>query len=362
MPPPVHPAVRPRGTWPVLAVIAVALGCPAAGSGTAERDKPLLAFAINAHHISDLPLYLDSVDAIGETGANALVVVTPMFQDRVDSSRIRFHPDRCPTDDQLAAILARARLRGLHTTLLPIVLIEFPREKDWRGLIRPDDPDAWWASYEQFIDRFLDIARAGDVDVLSVGSELNSTESAFDRWRHIIERVRSRFTGQVTYTANWDHFDAVSFWPLLDFVSISAYFELAREEPDAPVARLAESWATQRGRLLRFARARELPVMLMELGYPSLPWAAAHPWNYVADDEVKADHEAQARCFSAFFEAWDQTLARPESPALGVCCYLWDPYHHGGDDDTGYGVQGKPALEIIQNAFRRISSAAAQRD
>ncbi|MEE8153934.1 MAG: hypothetical protein V3T53_03120, partial [Phycisphaerales bacterium] len=47
---------------------------------------PILGFGINAHHIDDLSLYLASVDRIAEVGANALIVVTPMFQRHVDST------------------------------------------------------------------------------------------------------------------------------------------------------------------------------------------------------------------------------------------------------------------------------------
>ena len=202
-----------------------------------------------------------------------------MFQQYADSTAIRFLPDRGPTDDLLIAILRRARQRGLYTTLLPIVLIEFPQEKDWRGLLRPPDRDAWWASYEAFSDRFLDIAVAADVSALSVGSELNSMEQEHDRWQRVIDRARQRFGGQLTYTANWDRYRAVRFWRWLDFISISAYFELAPDDPDAPLRKLASAWGREREKLLRFSRRYDRPFVLMELGYPSLPWAAAHPWN-----------------------------------------------------------------------------------
>jgi hypothetical protein len=322
-------------------------------------ESPLLGFAINAHHIGDLSLYLGSVDAIADLGASGLLLVTPMFQKHADSNEIRYLPDKCPTDEQLLAILRRAERHGLQTTLLPIVLIEEPGPDDWRGLIRPADRAAWWASYDRFIDRYVDIAVAADVDVFSVGSELNSTEANVERWRGIIDRVRGRFDGRVTYTANWDRYDAVPFWPLVDFISISSYFELAPENPDASPERLGRAWRDQQRRLLRFARRYDQPFMLMELGYPSLPWAAAHPWNYVARDGVPADHEAQARCYRAFFEAWVETHARWPELALGFHCYFWDPYHHGEATDTGYGVAGKPAQEIIRDAFTRIRGQAA---
>ncbi len=156
-----------------------------------HRDgAPILGCAIVAHHIGDLSLYLRSVDRIAELGANALVVVTPMFQERADSTEIRFVPEKCPTDEQLLAILRRAKERGLTTALQPIVLIEHPGEKEWRGTIAPADWAAWWRSYDAFLDRFLDIATAAKVDLFTVGSELNSTEEQIDRWEAIVSKAR----------------------------------------------------------------------------------------------------------------------------------------------------------------------------
>ena len=217
---------------------AMAAGRPPAA--VAAPSPPLLGFAINAHHISDLSLYLTAVDRIADLGANALLVVSPMFQQRVDSNEIRYLPRRCPTDEQLVAILRRARIRGLHTTLLPMVLLEDPGPDDWRGIIRPADPQRWWASYDGFLDRFLDIAVTADVDAFSVGSELNSMESEIERWYRVINRARERFDGTLTYTANWDRYHVVTLWPLVDFISVSAYFELAPQDPQAsPLTRRA---------------------------------------------------------------------------------------------------------------------------
>jgi hypothetical protein len=377
MPPPVHqttPAatiVRVAFSLAVGLSAAVAAGPPrpaapepgralAPGDGGVPASRPpLLGFAINAHHISDLSLYLAAVDAIAGIGANGLLVVSPMFQRHVDSNEIRFVAQRCPTNEQLVAILQRARSRSLRTTLMPVVLIEEPGANDWRGVIRPTEPETWWAGYDRLMDRFLDIARAGGADVLSVGSELNSTEHDVDHWRRVIDRARRRFGGTLTYTANWDRYQTVPFWPLVDVISVSAYFELAPQEPQASPERLAGAWRSHRDRLLAFARSQQRPVMLMEVGYPSLPWAAAHPWDYVPRGDVTADHDAQARCWRGFFDAWAPELGRSRSPAAGLHCYCWDPYRHGGTSDTGYGVEGKPALDVIRNAFTRIRQSDA---
>jgi hypothetical protein len=318
-------------------------------------EGPVLGYAMVCHHISDMPLYLESVDRIHELGANALVVVTPFFQERVDSSSIRRVANRCPRRTELVAILNRARALGMRTTLQPIVLIEDPGENDWRGVLQPERWDRWWTSYEQFIDYFLDIAIEAGVDLFAMGSELNSTEEDVDRWKRIAARIRLRFDGQITYSANWDRFEKVNFWPLVDVISVSSYFELQRDRPDAPVADLVADWSGHRDELTQFAADWERPLLLSEVGYPSLSWATAHPWNYVADGAT-ADHEAQARGYRAFFEAWREPVAEPANPVLGFHCYHWDPYNRGGRHDTGYGIQGKPAANVVRAGFAEINA------
>jgi hypothetical protein len=301
---------------------------------------------------------VDSVDRIADLGANALIVLTPMIQEYVNSNQMTFVPEKCATDAQLVQILTRGRERGLHTTLLPIVLIDKPREKDWRGVIEPADWDQWWHSYDAFIDRFTDVAVEAEVDLLAIGSELNSTEDMLDRWERIAKRVRTRgFTGQITYSANWDRYDKVELWPLVDVMCVSSYFELLRDEPEATESQLAKAWRKEREALLEVASKWDRPLLLSEVGYPSLPWASAHPWNYVAAKGTRADHEAQAKCWRAFFRAWSPTLSGSETPAAGFFGYCWSPYYHGDEWDTGYGIEGKPSYDIIKSGFARIRNA-----
>jgi hypothetical protein len=327
---------EPEATWP--------------GQG------PVLGVAINAHHISRLDLYLAGVDRIAGMGANALIVMTPMFQDRVNSSEVRFLPERCPTDEQLIAILERASSCGLRTALLPIVLIENPQDKEWRGVIQPESWNDWWDSYDELIDRFVGIANAASVDMLGIGSELNSTEPQVARWERIASRVREQYPGRLMYSANWDRYDKVQTWSLVDVMCVSSYFEIGRDDPEASAEELAANWAREREALMQFAARQGRPLILSEVGYPSLPSAAKHPWNYVAEAGTRADHEAQNRCFEAFFLAWIDTFADRSNNAIGFFCYRWDPYHHGDDRDTGYGLSGKPSFETVKRGFAAIKA------
>ena len=49
------------------------------------------------------------------------------------------------------------------------------------------------------------------VNMMSVGSELVSTENKIDEWKRTIKAVREIYKGQLTYSSNWDHYTSVAF-------------------------------------------------------------------------------------------------------------------------------------------------------
>ena len=108
--------------------------------------------------------------------------------------------------------------------MLPIVLLDQTNSsEDWRGVIHPTNWDAWWASYEQFVVSYAQLAQEAGVEMFSIGSELISTETMRERWLHVIAAVRKVYTGKVLYSANWDHYRQVVFWDALDAVGMTSY-------------------------------------------------------------------------------------------------------------------------------------------
>ena len=322
----------------------------------AALRKPVLGIALNIHHISDLELYLRSVDQIAELGANALVVVTPWFQDTGSTNTIYRISSRCPTDEQLKAVFKRAKQRNLRTAIVPIVLIKNPVGKEWRGTIAPTNWEQWWMSYGAFINHFAGMAAELDIDILSIGSELNSTEDQEQHWTHVAAATRKIFSGTMTYTANWDRYEKVKFWNLVDAISISAYFELVENPEQQNVLMMSEAWGKIATKFADFAKTQGRPLLLMQVGYPSVPWAALHPWNYQPGDLKESDPETQARAYEAFLTIWTAKLTAQACPVQGFFLYHWDPYHSGGSRDFGYGIDGKPAKTLIRDAFQQIKS------
>jgi len=316
-----------------------------------------LGFAINLHHTDDLPRYLRAVDRIAGLGFDSLLVVTPAFQEHGASEQIPIppNPDHAPSRAQLLELLGHAKAKGLRTALMPILLLSSPRGNEWRGKINPEHWDVWWDSYERMQRYFQSIASEAGVDLYAVGSELISTEAQTERWQEVIASARARLRCQLFYSTNWDHYDRPAFWGLLDAIGINGYWNIATltdtQDPDPSL--LAERWRQIRQDLQAFARDQGRPILLTEIGYPSLPWALEKPWNYVAPAGQGADGQAQLMGYEAFIAAWSDMLRGQLEPGemdwmRGVFFYEWDVFHAGGPGDTGMGVEGKPALAAIE--------------
>ncbi|HVK73016.1 MAG TPA: hypothetical protein VM734_06830 [Kofleriaceae bacterium] len=244
-------------------------------------------------------------------------------------------------DDVVAAALAAARARGLRATVFPIITLDRTSPGHWRGTIAPPDVDTWWTSYERFIVHYAKLAAAGDAGALLVGSELGSTEGWRDRWYHLIARVERLFDGDLYYSANWDHFEHVSFWDRLDAIGVTGYFELTTAR-DASEDALVRAWAGPRAALLAAARRHGRPLWLTEIGYPSVDGSAAAPWDYTRDAAV--DLEEQRRAFAALARAW------AGQPLEGL--FVWEWSGAGGAADRGYTPRGKPAACVLEAWFR----------
>jgi hypothetical protein len=228
-------------------------------------------------------------------GFNAVALV-PFAGMRGDAI-VRF--DRHPngeTDLSMRLGAARARAAGMRVLLKPHVWAFGSGDAT---KIEPASWPAWFASYESYVLHEALLARAIGADWLSVGTELTRSESR-PEWHRLIAKVRAVYHGRITYAANFDAFERTPFWRELDAVGVDAYFPLAAT-PDASDAQLRAGAAAAVARLERVAKANGKPVLLTELGYPSIRTAFVEPWRELRD--APPDAKAQARAFEAMLGA-----------------------------------------------------------
>ena len=125
--------------------------------------------------------YRPDVDQIAATGATDISLIVVYFQDTVTSTTISPRTHFSPSEANIKSTLAYIKKKGLRAMLFPIVHIVTRGPGDWRGKIRPDNWDKWFAAYKKFITDMAKMAERAGIETLVVGTEYVSTETMRDR-------------------------------------------------------------------------------------------------------------------------------------------------------------------------------------
>ena len=288
--------------------------------------------------------YRPLLDEIAATGADHVELVVAWYLEDVHATSVREHPRFTAPLAAVERAVRDAHAAGLRVFLFPILRLERQASpNEWRGTLAPRDRAALFASYT---DKMLELARLAArtrVDLLSVGSELSTLDVERAPWVALVAGVRAAYPGPLTYSGNWDHFDKVAIYDLLDLAGLCGYFKLS-ERLEPQVAALTARWRDHRSRLEAFAARVGRPLLFTEIGYLSQKGASAWPWNEGAVEPIDLDD--QRRCYEAFRRAWEDA---PSSLLAGV--YFWNWYGWGGDRSRGYTPRGKPAQAEIRTFF-----------
>jgi len=193
-------------------------------STTVPAGLPYRGVAMQIQRVDWIDKYEKSIDEIADLGADTVLLVIDSRQENGTSSHIYLDMRMTPTPEQLGELIDHAKKRKLRVVLMPIVLLDDPQGTEWRGTLKPDSWDKWFDSYRDMMTQFAWVAQGHGVDVLVVGSELVSSESNVKQWTSTIAKIRESYKGNLTYSANWDHYTALPFWDQLDLIGMNSYY------------------------------------------------------------------------------------------------------------------------------------------
>lgn len=285
-----------------------------------------------------------TLDELRSDGVN-WVAIHPYAQIRADGT-VAFRPiDPATPPRWLERPIREAHARGMKILIKPH-LAYWGSPFSWRGEIGFDDPQAqqrFFDSYRAWITTIARVVR--EADALAVGTELGGMSGHEARWREIIGAVREVYPGHLTYAANWDEVERVSFWDALDCIGVQAYFPVldgyAGTSPTT--AELDAGWERILDRLRALSARTDRPIVFTELGYdanveaPVRPWASGR-WSAVGAEVQRASLKAAMRALEreplvvgAFLWKWfpgevqrgDFRMSAPENRA--VIRAMWKP-------------------------------------
>jgi len=241
----------------------------------------------------------EDLQKIKDIGSTAVTIVPTWYMKNSSANTIQPNPNKTPSDTSLESVIGMAQDLDMKVILKPHVDVI---DESFRGDIQPKDRTRWFTSYEDFIGYYADFATKVGADLFTVGTELRSVSGDTDPWRQVIEIVRGKFQGPLTYAANWDEVDQVQFWDSLDMIGVDAYYPLASEGSTPTEDELVSAWQTPIGSLQATSDRWGKDILFTEIGYPSQPGAAAHPFE-VREGEPE-DQSAQATAYRAAFAAF----------------------------------------------------------
>jgi hypothetical protein len=216
-------------------------------------------------------------------------------------------------------IIRKAKAAGIKVMLKPhIDPIDFGMTPgSGRGCLQPQgsDWDAWFASYQKFINFYADLASAENVDMFCVGCELDDvampgnsgvTADATARWKNVIASVKTHYSGPLTYSESVGNDGTgaarIYFWDALDYIGFEPYFGVTSSESPT----LAELKAGFDSKFDAYAKplydTYGKPIILTEANCYSYHGVNKTPIDSAGSAAV--DHQAQAD----YYEALHQSL------------------------------------------------------
>jgi glycosyl hydrolase family 113 len=191
----------------------------------------------------------------------------------------------------------------------------------WRGDIKFNNEKEWqlfFTDYKKWIVIQAEIAEKYNADIFCIGVEYKNSLKYENEWREIISIVRKVYSGKLTYGANWDTYSKVSFWDVLDFIGIQAYFPIVNKKNPAEFE-IQEGWNSILMQLNKFSKNQNKQIIFTELGYNNSEYAAQEPWSSHESNSKEADI-TQQRCLKVALKktSTNQNIA-------GVFLWKWFP-------------------------------------
>jgi hypothetical protein len=304
-------------------------------------------------------------DLRAQTGSTWIALTVVEFQSTLHSSDIAPNTTginpltgtpwyATSTHDDIRTAVLDARSSGMHIMLKPHVDCY---SGAWRGLIAPDEVDAWFSAYSAMMLKYARMAQEEHVEMLCIGTELPTLTAPqyADRWKALIARVRLVYNGMLTYSSNWSgvsgpaEYDQITFWSALDYIGVSAYFPLTHSPLEAPPPEAAaEASLHAHGmRLSALAVRVGKQIILTEIGCQSAQGALSNPADYSlgASPGAVSDQAAQALYYASVINYFG---SRPW--CAGMFFWNWETAE-GAHAPTDYTCRNKQAAIVLKRFY-----------
>lgn len=327
----------------VALVATVAAPASAAGAeplgGEWHRAAILPAFEHDAY--ARAHTYESLVD-LRMTGATHVGLYVEWYMRHSRASSVSPDPERTQTKSSVRQIIRDARSLGMTASVTPVVRVS---NGEWQGQIDPRRVGKWFDSYREMVSRYAEVAEDERAKLFVVGAELDSMVRHKRAWGNVIEEARERFSGELTYSANWiGGAKRFELWRRLDYIGIAAYMSLSGSaNPSKSVSELVRAWEN-RGYVEGVKEVRreyERPVLFTEIGYASTKGNTFQPW---ASGTGSISQDAQRRAYEAAYRVWSE-----RDWFRGIYWWFWAYGRYADPASSSHSPRGKLAEETVRS-------------
>ena len=265
---------------------------------------------------NNLSVVPDLIGLSADIGANYVQFIPLWNQSTINSSDIH----RCTSDNgcitysdsQLLEWIQLAKANGLGISLKPHIIAG---NWSWDSYgyggaswqFEPTDLDAWFESYGQMTTHYASISQSAGVEIFFIGNELNRTQEYTERWVNLIDEVRARYTGTLSYSdvALWNNsWNFVTpFSGYLDVLGLPFYFPGSSSNYSPTIEQMQTYIDPQMNGTLKAAiDTHQLTFLVSEIGRPSFDGTNINhdSWTDVPDQQEQVDY------FEAAFRMQEQ--------------------------------------------------------
>lgn len=276
-----------------------------------------------------------------QTGSRWIEMPINLFQPSLISTKV-LATQTTPTPEAVAEGISVARAMRYHVFVTPQLTVGGARP--WAGVIQfptVQQTQEWFDNYWLTFKPYVVAASQAGAEELAIGTEYELLEEAPPSlWNQLLTRIRSVFSGMLTYDINWSSINRpIPSWmqnPYLSAIGVSEYIPLTdvqkRLSPDV----LPELWREKIKTVLDSLALRSgKPVLISEIGYRDSADALYNTWERTTN--AKADQVEQAAAYNAalmnatvdpyiagiFIWAWSFPLFEPNCRLAAQVLHHW---------------------------------------
>lgn len=232
---------------------------------------------------------------------------------------------------------------------------------DFWGDFQAESEEQWLQIETSFRKLLLAYAETSilnpEVKMLCIGNELfHFSKLRPEFFRETAILIRNQYPNlKLTYAANWDEYEHITFWDALDYIGVNPYFPLVNK-PTPSVFELEEAYLSIKVKLSNLSTQQNKPMLFTEYGFRSIDYGAWKAWELpdIITGPVTYNPEVQKNAYQAFYNTFWK-----EKWVAGGFFWVWEIVPQSDIDNgneltylnSDWSPNYKPVLEVIKAAY-----------